>query len=297
MVRDSSTVEAAYEWCETLTRRKARNFYYGLKLSPPTQRRALYALYAWMRRADDLVDDNHGSVDSCLERISRFRSATDVVLGGDYPDESPLWVALWDTSQRFALTPAHFHSMLDGQIDDVENRPYRTFTDLREYCYRVASTVGLLCLEIWGSHDDRAGQFAIDRGIAFQLTNILRDFREDFDAGRVYLPDEDFLRHEITPEELRGWARPDRGRAFLLDQINRAESYYRRSAALDEVVGEGGRSSLWAMTSIYHQILVKMRRHPERIVLGDRMRLNALHKGAIAVRARWGHHAKQAAAR
>ncbi len=196
-------------------------------------------------------------------------------------------MALADTAARFDLPREAFHLTLEGQLDDLAGAHYATFGDVRDYCYRVASTVGLICIGIWGYSDPAARELAIDRGIAFQMTNILRDYREDFDAGRVYLPVEDFKRHGITPGELRGWSDPAACRAMIGRQVERANEYYERSAPLDDMISRSGRPTLWAMTAIYHALLAKIERSPQRIVGDRRLRLSSLRKGSIAMRARW----------
>ena len=172
--------------------------------------------------------------------------------------------------------------MIDGQLDDLASRRYETFDQLRNYCYRVASTVGLLCIEVWGYHDQAARELAIDRGIAFQLTNIVRDFRQDFDTGRLYLPRAEFAEFGITPEDLRHWARPTPCEAMLRQQLRRAEVFYDRSAALDQMIAPACRPTLWAMTSIYRALLDKMLGDPSRVVLARRLRLSAWRKGAAS---------------
>ena len=280
-------VTAALGHCRDITRRRARNFYYGLKLTPEPQRSALYSIYAWMRRADDLADSAADSPQERRRRIEAFRAATDAALAGEIAGDDPLFVALAHSAGGFEVNREALHAMLDGQIDDLSGRRYRTFGDMRDYCYRVASTVGLICIGIWGYKDPAARELAVDRGIAFQLTNILRDYKEDYDAGRVYLPEEDFGRHRLTPGAVRRWDDPAACRRFILDQIDRAKSFYLRSAPLDRMITRSCRPTLWAMTRIYQAILKKIERFPRRIVMGHRLRLSTLRKGAIAVSARW----------
>jgi phytoene synthase len=285
---DAHSVAAALAHCREVTRRCARNFYYGLKLSPEPQRSALYAIYAWMRRADDLVDcASPSDPDGLREQLSRFRAATDAALDGRTDPSDPLWIGLADTAKRFGLPGEHFHAMLDGQQDDVARAIYPTFNDLRGYCYNVASTVGLLCIEIWGYGDAAAREMAVDRGIAFQLTNILRDFAQDFDAGRIYLPQDELAAHNLTVGDLRAWRDPLTCAKFMVHQIDRAEGYYQRSTGLEAMITESCRPTLWAMTTIYHGLLRKMRDDPARLMSGQRVRLSAVRKGFIALQARW----------
>lgn len=284
---DQATLDRAYAFCRDVTRRRARNFYYGLKLTPQPQRSALYSVYAWMRRADDLVDNAPELTDDLGRDIAAFRAATDAALSGRITGNEHLWIALAATAARYELPREAFHLTLEGQLEDLAGAHYATFTDVRDYCYRVASTVGLICIGIWGYSDPAARELAVDRGIAFQLTNILRDYKEDFDVGRVYLPTEDFQRHGITPQGLRQWSDPAACTAMIEQQVERAKSFYDRSAPLDGMVSRGGRPTLWAMTAIYGALLAKIERSPQRIVGDRRLRLSSLRKGSIALRARW----------
>ena len=309
--RRDARLDEAFVHCEGITRARARNFYYGLKLTPPAQRGAMYAVYAWMRQADDLADAAGLEDHERRRRIAMLRERTrrlfdeagsgggsgvsagvDSERGLADPSSSadPVWIAMADTVRRFRLSIDPFESMLDGQLEDVEHREYRTFEDLRGFCYRVASTVGLVCITIWGYRDPRARELAIDRGIAFQLTNILRDVHEDFARGRVYLPAEDFERHGLTPEQLMAWGHGsvggERCRRFILEQAERVEQYYRRSAELDAMIDPGCRPTLWAMSTIYHGLLGKIVAHPSAVVGSRRIRLSCVTKGLIAWRAR-----------
>ena len=285
-VAAASNPDLALRYCRDITRRQARNFYYGLKLLPEPKRAALYAVYAWMRRADDLADKTGIDPEQARQRIEDLRTATAQILTGQSRPDDPVLIGLKDVHSRFDLRIEPFHDVLDGQLDDLAGRTYETFDDLREYCRRVASSVGLICISIWGYDDDRAPGLAVDRGIALQLTNILRDFVEDLDAGRVYLPAEDFHRHGLDPSSLRRWRDPKRCEAFLREQLDRAESYYVRSAPLDEMINPTCRPTLWAMTTIYHRLLEKMKRDPARLMAGRRIGLSVLAKCAIVMQAR-----------
>ncbi len=279
-------VAEALRHCRDITRRRARNFYYGLKLTPEPRRSALFAVYAWMRRADDLVDGTADDPQRRREAIDAFREATDAALAGRIVEQDPIWIALADTASRFEVDRQSLHDLIDGQLDDLGGHSYETFEDVRRYCYRVASTVGLICIDIWGYEDPAARELAADRGIAFQLTNILRDYKEDFDAGRVYLPAEDFRHHGLTPRALRGWEDPARCDRLILEQVARARAYYHRSAALDGMITPSCRPTLWAMTTIYRGLLEKVERVPARIVSDRRLRLSFWRKASIALIAR-----------
>ncbi len=283
----NQSLEQALEHCRQITRRQARNFYYGLKLTPEPKRSALYAIYAWMRRIDDIVDDAGKDFDDLRERVGEFRVKTEKAIAGNPLNDDPIWISLADVVARFDLEPEHFHSMIEGQLDDLTTRHYESFEELRQYCYRVASVVGLICIQIWGCDNLDGKELAIQRGIAFQLTNIIRDFREDFEMGRVYMPAEDFSRHDLTPEELRAWSKPDACARLIQQQITRAEEFYQSSQPLDAMIHPSCFPALGAMTAIYQGTLEKIRREPSRIAGPARVSLSSLQKSAIALQARW----------
>lgn len=281
------SAEAALLYCRRLTRARARNFYYGLKLLPEPKRSALYAIYAWMRRADDLADDAD-DVDLARIRLTELRRATDAALGGEAPDDDPVLVSLRSVASQFDVDPSLLHEMLDGQAADLAARRYETFDELREYCHHVASTVGLICISIWGYTSDRAPALAADLGVAFQLTNILRDLAQDDDAGRVYLPTQELERHGLEMAQLRRGEPREACTAFLREQMDRAEQFYQRAEPLEGMITPSCRSTLWAMRTIYHRLLQKMMADPLAVMREQRIRLSAVEKGSIALRARWG---------
>ncbi|HEX7009116.1 MAG TPA: squalene/phytoene synthase family protein, partial [Phycisphaeraceae bacterium] len=173
-------VRTSLVYCRQLTRRRAGNFYYGLMLTPEPKRSAVYAVYAFMRRCDDLADGPQaGAAEDVRARIETFRAQMEQVLaaGPDDPlPQDPIWPAFWYVARSYPLDRAHLHAMLDGQLCDLVQMRYACFDELEAYCYRVASVVGLVCLSIWGYQGGQATQeLARERGIAFQLTNILRD--------------------------------------------------------------------------------------------------------------------------
>lgn len=283
----SEALVRAARVCEEITRRRARNFYYGLRLTPEPERFAMFIVYAWMRQADDIADAGGAALEERCRRIALFRSATDAAFEGRPVDDSPLWSGFAEVAQRWPIRRQDFHDMLDGQLDDIRVVRHERWEDLRRFCYRVASTVGLICIRIWGFHDAEAPRLAIDRGIAFQLTNVLRDFREDFDAGRVYLPQEEFAAMELTPAMVRRWEPADRCVEFIRAQAERARSHYQSSIALDAMISRRCEPTLWAMTTIYRGLLEKILSDPRRVVRERRIRLSAARKAWIAFRARF----------
>lgn len=284
--RDLHSLQRSRAFCENLTRTQARNFYYGLKLLPEPKRSAMFALYAYMRLVDDIADDEDGrTVEQRVADLDAWRQRTHEVLAGNSSviATHPLWPALADLVQRHQV-PAHvFDDAIAGQQQDLCFTRFQTFDELREYCVRVAGVVGLASIYVWGFDDaEEAKQLALDRGIAFQLTNILRDLREDAARGRVYLPVQQLAGAGVSDEELRTGGR--RFREMMKQQIALAESYYEKSAPLDRLISRDSRPTLQAMTDIYRRLLAKIAGDPER-VLSERVSLSVFSKLWIGWRA------------
>ena len=285
---------ASYAHCAHVVRTRARNFYYGLRLTPEPRRSAIYSIYAWMRAADDIAD-SRAPIDERRAMLRTFAEHTESLLQGAAPaGDDPLWIALGATIACFRVPSNVFRDMLAGLEDDLAARPVLTDTDLDRYCYRVASTAGLACLAIWGLRPgvdaDEAERLAVHRGQAFQRTNILRDFAQDFDdvPSRVYIPAAVFKRHALSPIELREWRNADRCRALIAEQAAAARAHYEASAALESMVAADCSPTLWAMTRIYSGLLEIIENDPARIVSTQRVRLSGPGKAAIAIRAAWG---------
>ncbi|TVQ32050.1 MAG: squalene/phytoene synthase family protein [Phycisphaeraceae bacterium] len=280
----------AYDACRAITRSRARNFYYGLKLTPEPKRSAIYSIYAWMRLGDDLAD---ADADESIRRegLSQFRGRTQRILDGDRPDpeQEPVWSAFHHTLDAFKVDHADIRDMMDGLEEDLDHTGYDTAEELERYCGRVASTVGRVCVTIWGlrpgADPERALEMAVRRGHAFQLTNILRDYSEDYDGERVYLPRESFERHGVTPEDVRRWSKPRECREFVREWLRVARNHYNASEGLEGRIDAACAPAMWAMTRIYSGILEKIERHPERVAQDERIRLQSFHKAGIALRA------------
>jgi 15-cis-phytoene synthase len=285
---------AAFAHCRLVTRARARNFYYGLRLTPEPRRSAIFAIYAWMREADDVVDD--APAGQAHRELARFRSRTELALHAQSQQLAslpPFWTAFAATFASYPLDRTIFDDVLNGLDEDLDHAGYNTDDELSLYCYRVASTAGLACMSIWGlrpgAEPDQARDLAIRRGQAFQRTNILRDFSQDFDAApqRIYLPREAFKRHGLTPDDVRSWRRPAACRAFVIEQAARARAEYDASAGLESMIDPECAPTLWAMTRIYSALLEVIERDPQRVVAMRRIRVAAPRKAFIALRAAW----------
>ncbi|MCE2966300.1 MAG: phytoene/squalene synthase family protein [Planctomyces sp.] len=292
---------ASYAGCVDVVRTRARNFYYGLKLTPEPRRSAVYAIYAWMREADDRVDAHADPVVQRRE-LDAFRELTFAALRGDddrqhgtgasgHQTRDGFWPALAHTVRTYNVPHEYLHDMLDGMDEDIGHTGYDTLEQLERYCYRVASTVGLVCVRIWGLRpgveESAAAEMARRRGLAFQLTNILRDVGQDYDASprRVYVPADMLARHGLTAGDLRAWSDAAKCRAAVLELATRASDHYAASAGLEDLIEPGCRPTLWAMTRIYRGLLDIVLDDPSRVVGSKRIRLSGYQKVYIALRA------------
>lgn len=276
---EPSLLHRSYQHCSKLTRERARNFYYGIRLLPEERRQALCAIYAFFRYTDDVSDDETATGDR-HELLRRWRQAVDPAQGD--AGQNLILPAFHDAVRRYGIPLQYFYDLIDGAEADLAVDRYATFDELYRYCYQVASTVGLVCIHVFGfDGSPQALLSAEHRGIAFQLTNILRDVKEDADRGRIYLPLEDLERFGISPEALLD-GRP--GPAFtdlMAFEVDRARDYYRRSDSLVERVEPSSRPSLLAMTHIYRGLLEKVAELGPR-VLERRARLSTVEKVKLA---------------
>jgi phytoene synthase len=280
-------VEESFAYCEQLARRAAANFYHAFRLLPAEQRRAMCALYAFMRVADDLADEP-GPTPTKRAALVVWRQQLADALSGVY--QHPLHPALHQTVLRYGVSPAHLDAVLDGVCMDLDTDSYETFDDLYGYCYRVASAVGLSCVRVWGASGSEADSYAEAAGIAFQLTNILRDLAEDAGRGRVYLPQADLRRFGYSVDDLRAGRRDDRFRALMRFEAERAYSYYQSAAPLPALLPPAGRAVFLVMMRTYRGLLDAIVRR-DFDVFSSRVRLSHLHKlwlAASCLPVRWG---------
>lgn len=294
---ESGSLARSMAYCREVARRQARNFYYGLKLTPEPKRSAICAVYAWMRAADDLADEP-GDADVKAQRLEVFRQRTVAEAGGAGLPEAGgdrghelIWPALRHTVNEYDVPVGLLHAMIDGQLLDQHKTRYETFDELYDYCYKVASVVGLVCIKIWGYTGGRATeQLAEQRGVALQLTNILRDLVEDAKRGRLYLPAQELREFGYDPDGFREQLLSGEvGEGFdrlMTHQVARAQRYYEMSAGLEQQIDPACRATSWAMVQIYQRLLKRIAAGPRR-VLRERVRLGGVEKFGIALRAAW----------
>jgi 15-cis-phytoene synthase len=287
---DPRQLEESYRHCRRISRRAGSNFYAGFALLPRPKRQAMDALYAFLRYADDLADAPQDA-DARQEQLERLRFQLHEALQGDSSCvfdgvAGQILPALSDAVEQYKIPHDCLFDVLDGAAMDLHRNRYATFEELQTYCERVASAVGVACLHIWGFHHFATSavlDLARQVGIALQLTNILRDIKEDAAAGRIYLPEEDFHQAGYSIGELlHGQANPGFHRLMAI-MIRRAETHYRAAPAVYSQILTEGRRLFGLMVSTYHALLIKISRQPDA-VLQRRIRLNPIERLRLALR-------------
>ena len=260
------SLDDAYKICRDIAKREAKNFYYSFVALPPARRNAICAIYAFMRKADDLSDDESLSREERRRQLDAWLAAWHAAREGAATVD-PVFVAVRDAAARFKIPYSLLDELVAGTTMDLEAPAsdvpdtYATFADLYRYCYLVASVVGLVCIRIFGYSDPRAEKLAEETGIAFQLTNILRDVAEDAERNRIYLPLEDLAAHNVSVDQLLHHSkdRPTAEERLLLKSIaSRAESYYQSAQQLLPLIDAESRPALKVLVSIYHQLLKRI---------------------------------------
>jgi phytoene synthase len=283
-ILNAAAVKESYRYCRKLAKDRAKNFYYAFRLLEKTKRDAMCAVYAFMRHCDDL-SDNPESTDKSLihQSVALWRMDLDNSLKGRLGD-SPIWPAFCDTVQRYSIPHRFFHEMIDGVMSDIEPREIETFEELYRYCYQVASVVGMTIIHIFGFESVRALLLAEKCGVGFQLTNILRDVREDADMGRVYIPREDLRRFGVNAEQLRLGMENDRFRSLMKFEASRAWACYEESEPLNELIEKKSRRSLWALREVYTRLLKRIE-NSNYSVLNRRISVSKFTKTMLMLRA------------
>jgi len=286
-VAQSPELTAAYAECRAIAKREAKNFYYSFRVLPQHKSDAMCAVYAFMRKADDLADDESISLDTRCQAMATWTAAWRA--SRTAPSTDPIFLALNDTQKRFAISDDLLEQLVAGTTLDLQPQPegvhtleipsptgpprtlqiYDNIAALNHYCYLVASVVGLVCIRIFGYTDRRADQLAIDTGIAFQLTNILRDIKEDADRGRIYLPADMLREYAVTPERILALAagsQPGTHELALLRALElHAQTLYRSAGQLIPLLDADARPSMRVLVRIYHGLLDRIAQDPAAV--------------------------------
>jgi len=279
----------AYAECRAIARREAKNFYYSFVALPEPRRNAICAIYAFMRQADDLSDDESIARGERRRQLDAWLTEWRSTYEGR-SSSNLVFIAVRDAVERFQIPLSLLDELVAGVTMDLEHDAssepdtYATFEELYRYCYLVASVVGLVCIRIFGYSDPRADKLAEETGIAFQLTNILRDVAEDAERNRVYLPLEDLAAHGVTLDSLlhrRAKTKPSaQERALLAEIARRAEDYYKSAAKLLPLIDRESRPALRVLVSIYHELLKRIER-ADYDVFGERISVPTARKLTI----------------
>ena len=282
MREPSGELDVSYRYCREVARKRARNFYYSFVVLPREKRDAMCAVYAFMRYCDDIADDPDLRLDRA-KMLEAWRRSLDNAAEGRC-DDSPILPAFRDSVSKFEIPLEYFHDLIDGASMDLSVGRYATFDQLYGYCYKVASVVGLVCIHVFGFDCPDAKKYAEYCGIAFQLTNILRDLKEDAAGGRVYLPEEDLRAFKYSADDLISGVRDERFSRLMRFEVARARGYYTAALPLVEMVHGSGRPGLCAMIEIYFSILEAIeRKHYD--VFDNSISVPRGRKVAIAARA------------
>lgn len=254
----------SYAYCQKLAKQTAGNFYYSFLALRKEQFQAMCVLYAYMRTVDDLGDHPQRSSEERIQSLKQWRSELQQVFENQQhiKDEvyHPCFPALLDIIQRYEIPEIYFFDVISGVESDLHPVSYQTFDALAGYCYQVAGVVGLCCIHIWGFDDDRAFDAGIECGLAFQMTNILRDLAEDVEMGRVYLPQDDLDQFGYSQSDIKSQVYDERFRELMQFEVQRTKEYYQKSERLFDYLSPDGQRILKAMFRIYRGILSEIER-------------------------------------
>ena len=250
-----TTLQIGYREGRAITRSEAKNFYYAVLTLPQARRSAIYVVYAFCRQCDDAVDNDESPLDK-MNALARLRDNLRQSYSGHPPD--PLFEALADVAVRYDIPEEYFEDVIRGVEADLTKTTYKDFEELRGYCYQVASAVGLICLQIFGYRDMKARDHAIDLGLAMQLTNIIRDVREDLEMGRIYLPEDEMARFGYSETDLRRYVINDAFVALMRFQAERARRYFDNGFQLLPYLSPRSRSCPAVLGQIYSKVLQRI---------------------------------------
>ncbi len=277
----SMTAKEAQAYCTDLTKKSGSNFYYSFLFLPGSRRNAMYTIYAFCKAVDSAVDEPPPGSDP-KEELRRWRAELDACYGGE--PNWPIMISLAHHAKALSIPKAYFEELIKGVEMDLVTTRYTTDDELSLYCYRVASVVGLICLHVFGTTSPHAQDYAVDLGMAFQLTNILRDIGTDADQGRIYLPLEDLVRFQCKDTDILARREQPALRELVQYEAAKARRYYDKAQAALESLPPHDRRALTVaeiMRAVYSRLLTRIER-ADHAIFGPRVRLSTSHRLALA---------------
>lgn len=272
MKRQGVSVERSYQLCRKIAKESGSNFYQGMWFTLDRHKRqALFSIYAWMRAIDDIADGDLELEEKTKQLHDFFHQTEKLYTEPAHLNEATFWLALQHTIRQYPIPLTYFREMFLGQLQSIQQNTYATFPELYQYCYRVASIVGLICVSIWGYEGGNAVlQLAEYRGVALQLTNIVRDVYADAQEGKLFIPAEWIEKQEELEQALN-------------KTIEQAEYYYQASRNLDKMVSRRGSLSLQLMTASYVVLLSKIKKMPQEVLKGNTIKLSRTEKLTVCI--------------
>ena len=274
-------LDLAYDACRLIAKREAKNFYYAFITLPPKKRQSIYASYAFCRLCDDASDEDLPTQEK-LDRLSEIRRKLSLAYKG--VTDEPVFTAIADTASAFDIPEDYFQEVVAGVETDLTKHTYDNFVELTDYCYKVASVVGLCCIQIFGYSDEQAKSHAIDLGVAMQLTNILRDVKEDLERGRVYIPLNEMKEFGYSIDELRDGVVNEPFNNLMRFQVNRARTYFESGFKLLPYLSARERACPAVLGRLYSQILNRLEARNFDVFAG-RVSLSAREKYMVTASA------------
>jgi phytoene synthase len=278
------SIEDSYTQCIEVTKERAANFHFAFKVLPPERYRGICALYAFSRLADDISDDQ-ADAEKARANTREWRAMFDRALAGD-TTAHPILPAVADTMRRYAIPPVYMHELLAGTEMDSDKNRYQTWDETYLYCYRVASVIGMMTIHVFGFSDPKAIPLAEKTGIAFQMTNILRDLAEDAGRDRIYLPLEDLRANNVSEAELLASKDSPKLRQLVKMELERTKKYYESGRELVPLIVPESRNALGSLVAIYQRLLLEIERR-DYDVWSERVSLSTAEKFKLAAGFAW----------
>jgi 15-cis-phytoene synthase len=290
---DTVTLESSYAHCIEVTKDRARNFHFAFSVLPKERYKGICALYAFTRTADDLSDEE-SDPEKALANSKAWRAAFDGALAGNFsvPENSTCYAsreilpAVADTMQRYKIPPVYMHDLITGTDMDAYKKRYEKWDDTYLYCYRVASVIGMMTIHVFGFENHKAIDLAEKTGIAFQMTNILRDLVEDSGRDRIYLPLEDLKTHDVSEAELLSGKDSPKLRKLVKFEVERTKKYYEQGRELVPMITAESRDALGSLVAIYQRLLEEIERR-DYDVFSERVSLSKAEKLKLAAGFAW----------